>query len=95
MKNNQRKQLIDSIIKLCINNEWWDAEQQFDEYLQKTRQLWKQYDTHLNYQFNKCGFCRKMKKAIVKQRWSNSEQYPLVNRLTCVNEDCIFYLVFN
>ena len=31
----------------------------------------------------------------MKQKWSESEQYPLINRLTCVNEDCKFYLVFN
>ena len=53
-----------------------------------------QYDTLFNYQINKCGFCRKMKQAIVKQKWSESEQYPLINKLTCVNENCIFYLIF-
>ena len=57
--------------------------------------LWKQYDTLFNYQFNKCGFCRRMKVAIVKQKWSEAEFYPLINRLTCVNKNCSFYLVFN
>ena len=46
--------------------------------------MWKQYDTLFNYQINKCGFCRKMKQALVKQRWSEAEQYPLINKLKIV-----------
>ena len=95
MKNNERKQMIDDIIDLCIKKQWCNANDLFDKYLQNCRQWWKQYDTLFNYQFNKCGFCRKMKRAIVKQKWSESEQYPLINRLTCVNKDCDFYLIFN
>ena len=82
MENNKRKQMIDNIIQLCIKKEWWEASEQFDDYLMKTCELWKQYDTLFNYQINKCGFCRVMKKAIVKQKWSQSEHYPLINRLT-------------
>ena len=94
MKNNQRKQIIDSVIQLCIKKQWWEAEELFDKYLKQCYEFWKQYDTLFNYQINKCGFCRKMKQAIVKQRWSESEQYPLINKLTCLNENCIFYLIF-
>ena len=94
MKYNQRKQIIDSVIQLCIKKQWWEAEELFDKYLKQCYEFWKQYDTLFNYQINKCGFCRKMKQAIVKQRWSESEQYPLINKLTCVNENCIFYLIF-
>ena len=96
MKNNQRKQLIDSAINLCVKKQWWEAEELFDKYLKNNcYELWKQYDTLFNFQFNKCGFCRKMKQAVVKQRWSEAERYPMINRLTCVNDDCNFYLVFN
>ena len=95
MKNNQRKQMIKRIIKLCIKKQWWEAEELFDKYLINCYELWKQYDTLFNYQINKCGFCRKMKQAIVKQKWSESERYPMINRLTCVNDDCIFYCIFN
>ena len=49
----------------------------------------------LYFRFALDGFCRKMKQAIVKQKWSEAERYPLINRLTCVNETCLFYLVFN
>ena len=96
MKNNQRKQLIDSVIILCVKKQWWEAEELFDKYLKNNcYELWKQYDTLFNFQFNKCGFCRKMKQAIVRQRWSEAERYPMINQLTCVNNDCQFYLVFN
>ena len=94
MNNNQRKQLIDDVIQLCIKKQWCEAEALFDKYLSLTYDLWKQYDTLFNYQINKCGFCRKMKRAIVKQKWSEAEQYPLINRLTCVNDECQFYLIF-
>ena len=95
MKNNQRKQMIRDIIELFIKKQWWEADELFEKYLKNCYELWKQYDTLFNYQFNKCGFCRKMKRAIVKQNWSEAERYPLINRLTCVNKDCLFYLVFN
>ena len=82
--------MIDDIIELCIKKQWWEADELFEKYLKNCYELWKQYDTLFNYQINKCGF-----RAIVKQNWSEAEQYPLINRLTCVNENCLFYLVFN
>ena len=95
MKNSQRKRVIDDIIDLSIKKQWYQAKRLFNEYVIQHHELWKQYDTLFNYQINKCGFCRKMKRAIVKQNWSEAELYPLINRLTCVNKDCSFYLVFN
>ena len=86
--------MINSIVKLCIKKQWQQANELFDKYLKDCHGLWEQYDTLYNYQINKCGYCRKMKRAIVKQKWSESEQYPLINRLTCVNYECVFYLVF-
>ena len=94
MKNNERKQLINSVISLCVKKQWCDADERFDKYLKNCYNEWKQYDTLFNYQYNKCGFCRKMKQALVKQKWSEAERYPMINRLTCVNKDCNFYLVF-
>ena len=85
MKNNQRKQIIDSVINLCVKKQWWEAKELFDKYLKESYELWKQYDTLFNYQHNKCGFCRKMKQAMVKQKWSEAERYPLIDKLTCVN----------
>ena len=82
--------MIDDIIELCIKRQWWEADELFEKYLKNCYELWKQYDTLFNYQINKCEF-----RAIVKQNWSEAEQYPLINRLTCVNENCLFYLVFN
>ena len=94
MKYNQRKQIVNSVIDLCVKKQWWEAEELFDKYLKETYELWKQYDTLLNYQRNKCGFCRKMKQALVKQTWSDADRYPIIDKLTCVNKECIFYLVF-
>ena len=94
MENNQRKNMIDSVIQLSIKKQWCEAHVLFDKYLTQCYELWKQYDSLFNYQINKCGFCRKMKQAIVKQKWSEAEHYPMVNRLTCVNKDCTFYLIF-
>ena len=71
--------MIDDIIDLSRKKQWCEAD----------------YDTVFNYRFNKCGFCLKMKQAIVKQQWSDSELYPLINRLACVNKECLFYLIFN
>ena len=95
MKNNQRKRMIDDIIELCIKKQWFQARDLFDKYLLECRELWKQYDTLFNYQFNKCGMCRRMKQAIVKQKWSDAEDYPLINQLACLNKNCSFYLIFN
>ena len=95
MKNNQRKRIVDDIIQLCVKKQWCNAEELCKKYLDECRDLWKQYDTIFNYKFNRCGFCRNMKQAIVKPKWSEAEQYPLYSRLTCVNQQCTFYLVFN
>ena len=32
MKNNQRKQMIDSVIDLCVKKQWWEADELFDKY---------------------------------------------------------------
>ena len=65
--------MIRDIIELCIKKQWWEADELFEKYLKNCYELWKQYDTLFNYQFNKCGFCRKMKRAIVKQKWSEAD----------------------
>ena len=95
MNNNQRKRMIDDVIDLCTKKQWCEAEELFKKYLNQTNSEWTTYDTVFNYRFNKCGFCLKMKQAIVKQKWSDSELYPLINRLACVNKECLFYLIFN
>ena len=87
--------MIDDIIDLCCKKQWCQATELFDKYPKQCHELWTHYDTLFNYQINKCGMCRRMKQAIVKQRWSDAESYPLINRLTCVNKDCSFYLIFN
>ena len=94
IKNNKRKQMIDSVINLCIKKQWSEAENLFDKYLKNNYELWKQYDTLFNFKINRCGYCRKMKQALVKQRWSEAELYPMINKLTCVNDNCLFYLIF-
>ena len=94
MKYNQRKQMVNDVIDLCIKKQWWEAEELFDKYLKESYELWRQYDTLFNYQRNKCGYCRKMKRALVKQKWSEAERYPMIDKLTCVNDECVFYLVF-
>ena len=86
--------MVDDIIEFCIKKQWCEANKLYQKYLNYYHHLWEKYDTLFNYQKNKCGFCRKMKRAIVKQRWSEAELYPLFNKLTCVNEDCNFYLIF-
>ena len=58
MKNNQRKQLIDSVINLCIKKQWQEAEELFDKYLKNCYELWKQYDTLFNYQINRCNIVK-------------------------------------
>ena len=68
MENNQRKQLIDDVIDLSIKKQWCNAHELYEKYLKNCYELWKQYDTLFNFQFNRCGFCRKMKQALVKQK---------------------------
>ena len=94
VKNNKRKRMVDDVISLCIKKQWCEAEELFNKYLKSCFELWKQYDTLFNYKKNKCGYCTKMKQALVKQRWSEAERYPMIDMLTCVNNDCLFYLVF-
>ena len=92
MKNSQRKRVIDDIIDLSIKKQWYQAKRLFNEYVIQHHELWKQYDTLFNYQINKCGMCGRLKQAIVKR--SDAKFNPLINRLTCVNENCSFYLIF-
>ena len=87
--------MIDDVIDLSRKKQWCEADELFKKYLNQTSSEWTTYDTVFNYRFNKCGFCLKMKQAIVKQQWSDSELYPLINRLACVNKECLFYLIFN
>ena len=54
MKNNQRKQIIDDIIELCVKKQWCEANEICEKYLKNCSELWKQYDTLFNYQINKC-----------------------------------------
>ena len=39
MKNNQRKQMIDSVIDLCVKKQWWEADELFDKYLKNCYEL--------------------------------------------------------
>ena len=36
-----------------------------------------------------------MKHGLVKNRWSDSELYPIYGQLACKNKLCKFYLVIN
>ena len=90
MKNSQRKRIINDIVDLCSTKQFDQAKKLFDQYVIQCHGLWKHYETLFNYQINKCGMCRRMKQAIVKSNADN----PLINRLTCVNENCSFYLIF-
>ena len=74
---------------------WCEAEKLTDDYKDYCKPYWEEYDTHLNNQFNKCGFCLKMKRALVRSKWSCAEDYPLYKQLTCVNNKCKFYLIIN
>ena len=72
-----------------------EAEHCFDEYRNYCRPYWEKYDMLFNYKFNKCGFCNRMKRALVKSKWSHAEDYPLYRQLVCVNKNCEFYLIIN
>ena len=39
MKNNQRKQLIDSVIQLSVKKQWCEADELFDKYLKQCYEL--------------------------------------------------------
>ena len=89
---------IEAIIK--IQNEskkknWCEAEKLYDDYKDYCKPYWQRYDTLFNGKFNKCGFCMKMKRALVRSKWSCSENYPLYRQLVCVNENCEFFFIIN
>ena len=89
---------IDAIVK--IQNEskkknWCEAEKLYDNYRAYCRKDWERYDTLFNGKFNKCGFCMRMKRALVKSKWSCAEDYPLHKHLVCVNENCEFFFIIN
>ena len=89
---------IESIVK--IQNEskkknWCEAQKLYDDYRDYCKPHWKNYDTHFNGKFNKCGFCMRMKRALVRSKWSCAEDYPLYKHLVCVNENCEFFFIIN
>ena len=92
---SQRKRLFDDIFQLCIKKQWCQSNELYQKYRKDCEKLWKEYDTHFNYRFNICGSCRKMKRAVVKPKWSDAELYPMQQQLVCFNADCKFYLVVN
>ena len=92
------KWLESAVIKIlneCYKKNWCEAEKLTDDYKDYCKPYWQEYDTHLNMQFNKCGLCLKMKRALVKSKWSCAEDYPLYKQLTCMNFSCKFYLIIN
>ena len=89
---------INSIVKILNESKkknWCEAEKLYDDYKDYCQVHWEKYDTLFNYKFNKCGFCLKMKRALVKSKWSGAENYPLYRHLVCVNENCEYYLIIN
>ena len=86
---------VSIIHKLCHEKQWAKAEIEFFKYQQACRDLWIEYDTHLNYKKNCCGMCRQMKKALVKRTWADKEYYPTARHLVCKNFDCKFYFIIN
>ena len=86
---------LDKIYSFCQLKNWCLADLAYDEYVGLCKDLWKEYDTHFNYRFNICGNCRQMKHGLVKNRWSDSELYPIYGQLACKNKLCKFYLVIN
>ena len=92
---NWRERAVINILNNCIRKNWVEAEKLCDDYKDYCKPYWKDYDTHLNNTFNKCGFCLKMKQALVKSKWSDAEEYPLYKQLACMNFSCKFYLIIN
>ena len=37
----------------------------------------------------------RMKRSLVKSKWSCSENYPMRGQLVCANENCKFFLIIN
>ena len=91
----KRKRCLDKIHSFCQLKNWCLAELAYEEYVALCQNLWKKYDTHFNYGYNICGNCRQMKHAVVKNRWSDSELYPIYGQLVCINKLCEFQLVIN
>ena len=91
----KRKRCFDKILSFCQLKNWCLAELAYEEYVGLCQSLWKEYDTHFNYRYNICGNCRKMKQRLVKNRWSDSELYPIYGQLACLNELCKFCLVID
>ena len=90
-----REQNIIKILNESKRKNFSEAENCFDDYQKYCKPYWEKYDTLFNYKFNKCGFCTRMKRALVKSKWSCAEDYPLYKHLVCVNENCEFYLIIN
>ena len=84
-----------NILNACIEKKWSIAENLASDYVKYCEPYWQEYDTHLNYKFNKCGNCLKQKRSLVKPKCSESEQYPFSGQLTCMNYTCKFYLIVN
>ena len=93
--NLWREKAIIQIQNESIQKNWCEAEKLYDNYRDYCKEHWYRYDTLFNYKFNKCGFCTRMKRALVKSKWSCSENYPLKKQLVCVNNNCEFYLIIN
>ena len=93
--NEWRDKAILLIVNKCIKREWCEAHKLTDDYREYCKPYWKDYDTHFNGKFNKCGFCMKMKRSLVRSKWSHSEYYPIKGQLVCVNNNCKFYLIIN
>ena len=93
--NLWREKAIIQIQNESIKKNWCEAEKLHDDYKDYCKEHWSRYDTLFNYKFNKCGFCTRMKKALVRSKWSCAENYPLYKQLACVNNQCEFYLIIN
>ena len=95
MEQLKRQKCLDKIYSFCQIKNWCLAELAFDEYIGLCKGLWKEYDTYFNFRYNICGACRHMKKRLVKEKWSDSELYPIYGQMPCKNKQCEFFLVIN
>ena len=91
----KKQKCLDKIYSFCQLKNWCLADLAYDEYIDICKQSWKEYDTYCNYCFNICGNCRQMKQRLVKEKWSDSELYPIYGQMACKNKLCKFYLVIN
>ena len=90
-----RENAIIKILNESKKKNWCEAEKLYDDYKEYCEEPWYCYDTLFNYKFNKCGFCTRMKRVLVKSKWSCAEDYPLYKHLVCVNRECEFFLIIN